>query len=381
MKRFFASTFSGFVCCLVFARVGVAAPTPTPTPPRYLCPNGVSYVTNCAGITNASHTVCIVTLPGSGCCAPGTCLNGACNAAATQTACNDGNVCTNDDCTTRGGGDPAHQWDPLCSVISYQPDGTVCDADANQCTLDFCHGGACLYSGSNLLCTPGQCQVASCLPATGCHYDPMPNNPPVACDDGNDCTTGEHCVSGTCMDGVKHPGAQCLNGQPCNQGTCSATGVCQNRTPLPNGTLCDPDGNKCKVNLCNSGTCVYQYPLNCLDGLDCTVGETCDPATGCKPPTGVQPAGTACWEGNRCHPGTCNGIDGTCSNRTYLPLGAHCDTNPCTDDACVLINGQEYCHINGCIAGAVCTTCGGGSCGTSIDQVAGYPCLCQDVLP
>lgn len=117
------------------------------------------------------------------------CLDGACS--GTPIDCDDGNVCTNDSCgaagcanTPVGNGVPSNCFIPHggvgCDIASCQ--GCVCGMDPFCC--DTAWDGICANEAAN------QC-AASC-----------PQITPTLCDDGNDCTQGDVCVSGSCQGGA-----------------------------------------------------------------------------------------------------------------------------------------------------------------------------------
>ncbi|HET8948130.1 MAG TPA: hypothetical protein VFQ07_14225, partial [Candidatus Polarisedimenticolia bacterium] len=94
-------------------------------------------------------------------------------------ACDDGNPCTTDTCTSTAG----------CSHQAL-PDGTTC-SDGNLCTVgDVCRTGAC--SAQPKSCDDGAlCTVDVCQPSTGqCSHGPVP------CDDGDACTV-DSCLGTT----------------------------------------------------------------------------------------------------------------------------------------------------------------------------------------
>jgi len=233
--------------------------------------------------------------PGDQCHNQGTCdpNTGQCSTPnkPNGTPCNDGNACTTSDQCTGGscGGTPVtctpldqcHQagtCDPntgLCSNPT-QPNGTPCN-DGNACTTgDQCTGGSC--GGAFITCTPlDQChQAGTCDPNTGlCSNPTQPNGTP--CNDGNACTTGDHCTGGACGGTA----VTCTPLDQCHQaGTCdSNTGQCSN--PLqPDNTPCN-DGNVCTINdKCTNGTCSGSL-MTCGDGIvEASCGEQCDPPGG-----------------------------------------------------------------------------------------------------
>ncbi len=114
-----------------------------------------------------------------------------------------------------------------------------CPTDGDPCTTD--------------LCTPD-----------GCSYPVVPNDPPVACDDGLVCTTSDSCVNGGCA-GVA---VVCGPGDIC---TIDGTGVC-----------IEPDGCVYETISCDP----FQFyvavkrPDGTLGSVSCTLGATIECETG-----------------------------------------------------------------------------------------------------
>lgn len=97
--------------------------------------------------------------------------------------CDDGITCTNDDC------------DPATSACSH-PFNTAPCSDGSACTKDdLCAGGVC--TGATLDCNDGNpCTTDACDPAAGCKHGPIDGG---TCDDSNPCTTADVCKVGTCV--------------------------------------------------------------------------------------------------------------------------------------------------------------------------------------
>jgi hypothetical protein len=130
-----------------------------------------------------------------------------------------------------------------------------CDDD-NPCTKDKCDQSA------------GRCEFKP--HDFGNHY-----GQPVACDDGNACTTADVCHAGVCAG-----------------------------TNLPDDTTCS-DGDSCtRSDTCQAGACTGANPLVCSASDQCHQAGTCNPASGvCSDP--AAPDGTACTDTATCAADVC----------------------------------------------------------------------------
>ncbi len=223
------------------------------------------------------------------------------------TGCDDGASCTKDDACDAAG--------------QCKGQGLDCD-DGLACTVDECDGAVCV--------SPKPLKPATCLIEGVClgAGQPNPKNPceacapaiattawtpvtgPVACDDGNVCTTKDICAQGKC------------EGSDLN--------------------ACDDD-NGCTVDSCDPGS---GTPAGCVHTA--SVGATCDDLSACT-------ANDACDDA------------GKCTGKALTP--ADCDDqNECTVDACPDAKGCTHAHaVNGapCSADALeCTVdqCVNGTC-------------------
>jgi hypothetical protein len=239
-----------------------------------------------------------------------------------------------------------------CSPITSCPAGDNCGTIPNGC------GGTLSCGGT---CTPiDQCHVASCV-SNVCTNAAATNG--TACNDANACTTGEVCTSGTCGGGTP---VTCTASDQCHvAGTCNpATGVCSNPA-ASNGTACN-DGNACTSgDVCTSGTC-GGTAVTCTASDQCHVAGTCNPVNGvCSNPAANN--GTACNDGNACTTsdvctsGTCGGTAVTCTASDQCHLAGTCNpaNGVCSNPA--KSNGTACNDGNLCTTGDVCTsgTCGG----------------------
>ena len=180
-----------------------------------------------------------------------TCQGGKCGGINKN--CNDGKACTADSCDAKSGvclnavivgcgGNCAVDSDckddgSACSVefcnatkkcdIKSAIDGVSCN-DGLVCTgTDVCKGGACAGTvkdcSDNNVCTDDKCE-----PSKGVCF--WVNNA-VGCEDGNPCTSNDHCSGGKCSTGLVK---NCDDGKKCTADSCDAqTGKCVNAV-IPN---------------------------------------------------------------------------------------------------------------------------------------------------
>ncbi len=328
--------------------------------------------------------------------------------SACPTACDDGNLCTDDVCpdgTCRhpfnaapcvADGNPCTRdacLDGACQAI--EPDGTACDDDGNDCTLDECRAGACVHEplpagtscgdeGSE--CTTDVCRDGACI------HDPLPEG--TLCSSDLEACTVDACRGGTCVHDPLPEGHRCDIGSdnPCTFGSCQ-TGMC-NWEEAPDGTPCD-DGDPCtQGETCTLEECRGEFH-ECRPTA-CQKSSACDGSGGCV--VEPQPLGTACgaaWcDGDRLldAPG-CNG-EGACVSgaaRDCAPFGCRdgaclvactgpkdCDADAqCLSGACVpRVNDGAACAVDGDCGSGHCgngTCCASGDCCTSVgDCPAAY---------
>lgn len=174
------------------------------------------------GALQANVCGCKCPTAGGGCAAPGEdvdqCVTCGTDGPQAKTGgCADGDLCTNDACSTlgicvstpkgcgtntcrRGVCDPA---DGSCSTVPRN-EGMACADDGLSCTADVCRSGSCAH----------EADAASCAVDAACWVDadPNPNNVCEVCDpaqsttawsalpDGTNCGTGGlKCSAGVCM--------------------------------------------------------------------------------------------------------------------------------------------------------------------------------------
>ncbi len=316
-------------CELSDAPDGTACTGPDPCTKAQTCQSGT-----CTGGTpkcTEHPSPCIATScdPDDGGCL-NSALSGPCddgNVCTTDDACGAG-LCRGQPVSCLGDDPPCAPV--LCDgftgtcVPEVVATGTSCD-DGTPCTvLDRCEGGLC--TGPPACPDDGSsCTVESCDALTAaCSSVTLPDD--AACDDGDLCTGLGSCVEGQCGKGAIAPCPD--DGSACTLETCaSAAGGCVS-VPFPDGADCD-DGDACTVGeSCASGTCEGGAGRLCPgDAANCQVG-VCDTATGC----GLALAsdgeacddGEPCTAGDACSGGQCGGAPATCES-----------PSPCATVACV----------------------------------------------
>ncbi len=173
---------------------------------------------------------------GSPCTTKDTCAGGTC-VGGPAPGCDDGDICTNDSCSSSVG-------------CTHDANTQPCDDGSSCTTSDVCSGGVCTGNDPLPCDDDNVCTTEICDPVTGCgHVDNTAD-----CDDGDACTVGDVCGGGSCTPGdpvVCPVPDQCHDAGTCDPGT----GTCS--TPeKPDGTGCD-DGNSCTIgDACHGGVCV-----------------------------------------------------------------------------------------------------------------------------
>ena len=244
-------------------------------------------------------------------------------------------------------------------------DGDCADRfdDLRQCELAACVGGTCVKAAApsdvpcedgNLCTTGDHCDARNCVSGT-----------PVDCDDGIDCTA-DACDEATgCVQTPRNN--QCSDGNVCTADVCSPTGGCANP---PQANACD-DGDACTLgDSCAGGECVG-IPQSCSDNNPCNGVETCDPDRGCvagPPPVcdngifcdGVEycdqmngecrsPGALTCEDDDPCTAGVCNEATDSCGQE-FDPTLPDCDATPCTaDTAAADCEDADVCTIDECV--------------------------------
>ncbi len=328
--------------------------------------NGVESCLPAKGCIGGKPLVCSDSNP----CTDDSCdSKGGCQYVPNQAACDDGNLCTQNESCIQGkcAGGTAIPCDDanLCTDDSCDPavgcihklNEAPCN-DGNLCTQnDHCHLGGCI-GGDALPCNDANpCTSDACDPKAGCQFKAASG----ACDDGNQCTTGDHCENGLCaITGI----LPCDDGNVCTDDSCDAKLGCVN---VANTIACE-DGTVCTVgDACANKVCVPGTPLSCNDSNPCT-DDSCDVKLGCLHANNT----VACNDANLCTP-----FD-KCANGACVGTGTvDCnDGNVCTNDSCD--------PLQGCVHAANTVVCDDGSKCTTSDACkdkacqGGPPLACDD---
>ncbi len=207
------------------------------------------------GTANANNGTSCTVMSAAGVCTDGACVPVATCANADD--CDDGNVCTVDDCIEQ-------------SCTHLPNDGVPCSVSDG--VPGVCGGGACTGLCDDVVCaSTSDCIVSgTCDAQTGaCIWQFQP--PASVCDDdgGNvcdgigrcvECTEAEQCVSSR----------QCVENGVCNQDT----NACETGNPVSIDTPCTEDrGRFCD----GTGNCV-----ECNADAQCADGETCNASKRCQ---------------------------------------------------------------------------------------------------
>ncbi len=264
--------------------------------------------------------------------------------------CNDLNPCTVDSCAPDLG-------------CQYDPSDGQCDDD-NECTVgESCQEGDCVPAGLTNCDDDNVCTTDSCNPDSGCLH--LLNQAP--CNDGDVCTTGDHCHLGECIGGGE---LACNDGNPCTDDACDSNEGC---TFTPNADDCD-DSNACtNGDVCKLGWCLPGPAITCNDNKLCT-DDSCDPESGCVYPNNTLPCDddNACTDGDKCGGGVC--VAG--------PALDCDDNNPCTTDSCDSESGCTHVFNDlPCNDANACTTnefCNLGVCGGGVAVVCNDENICTD---
>lgn len=331
----------------------------------------------------------------------GTCSEGDCSYASTETACNFG--CDQGNCLP----------DPCLAVTCDAPPSPSCESPTQLRTYDkvgSCTGGSCDYTSRLIACN---CQNNACA-VDPCQSVTCDSPPAAACKDP--ATLTSYAKSGTCKAGSCSYTASdkaCTFG--CENGACKAdpcTGISCNQPPA---SICKDANTKTTYaakGSCSAGNCAYTATnspcaFGCENGAckaDPCAGVTCNqpPAATCKDPsTKTTYAGKgSCSAGNcgytatdavcafgcqngACNPDPCAGV--TCNQ----PPTALCKddntkttyaaTGTCSDGDCSYKSTNTACGSNKlCEGDGICSVCSADdACGANCTACSGNTPKCK----
>ncbi|MBW2700517.1 MAG: hypothetical protein JRF33_06825, partial [Deltaproteobacteria bacterium] len=330
----------------------------------------------------------------------GACLAGECNGTELVAGCADGNVCTLDQCDVAGCSNTpvmdgtecglrycdALAWmSPTCLAGNCSDIGLVqsCD-DGNICTIDDCDAAmGCSYVDNNVSCDDlDACTMDDTCSGGSCTGAPL--------DADGDTYVSDACGGSDCndLDPLIHPGVFegplgaliCSDGidNDCDELIDDDDGTCLQCLSDPD---CD-DGDVCNgAETCVGVDCVAGTPLACDDELFCNGIETCDPVLGCLP--GVNPCPQTQCKTCQEAEDTCFDSAGTsCEDDLYCTLTDTCDgsgnclgaDSPCQVDQ-VCHESTDTCEAGGCGGQMDCTPCNDGLFCTADDFCIEGECL------
>ena len=269
-------------------------------------------------------------------------------------SCDDGNICTDDDCLEPGGCDHT----PVAGCCNEPAD---CD-DSDSCTEDVCNANVCENNAiadcclndadcdDGKLCTADSCSGpgGSCAHAKifdCCEFD-------ADCDDSLGCTIDSCQVADALCLHEQQAGAcctsnsQCADSNPCTIDSCNlSTGACSNSL-MPNCCVGDGDCQKpdpCSSVQCDNGSCSNSSIADCcIEDGDCADDDPCT-ANSCQ------------LSSNTCSSAA---IDGCCKTDTDCTPSTACDIASCDvqSNSCVETTKAGCCQSNGdCDDGDGCT--------------------------
>ena len=151
-------------------------------------------------------------------------------------------TCADGDACTLDGCDA----DKGCLFTALDGEQAACE-DGDLCTSgDHCGAGACVAGGPTSCDDGNVCTDDSCTALLGCAH--QANQAP--CSDDDACTTGDTCAASTCLSGAAK---DCSDGTPCTDDVCASKDAGCSHTP--NAAACD-DGSACTTaDACTAGVC------------------------------------------------------------------------------------------------------------------------------
>lgn len=260
--------------------------------------------------------------------------------------CYQNESCINGDCVANAPNpNPTRGTRALCEPCSAHEDCAESDALCLQLfdSTEMVCGRACVNDNS---CPSGYVcaeltdrEGSQCIPATN-----SCQSPPGTCRAHADCTDGQRCQDGACVDapapGTCEAAADCETGQRCLDNTC---------VPGCNSSV-DCSG----ATVCSNGICTPSDRVQCRFSADCAEAKTCVDATCLDSCSDTEP----CAQGFVCQSGFCfeepeGGMPpSSCAASCECPSGLSCDTETST---CVERPAPEACAVScDCPSGQTC---------------------------
>lgn len=316
------------------------------------------------------------------------CAGGACPVAVGQN-CDDGNPCTTDTCKASTGCSNVARNGQQCAAgrcelgTFYAPsicqadfcppqDSTYCD-DGNICTQDNCSPqGGCLTPPANgVTCGDARCEALIFFPKAICNASLCPTPVTQNCNDNNVCTN-DSCTLTGCLNA-----ANTLDCADTN--LCTENDKCQNKLCKP-GTQknCD-DGLACTIDSCttSTGVCKHAHVGYCVIDNQCYQDGQADPNNPCRVCSSTM-SPTAWVPGQNGYPcadypnGAAECLGGECIYSCNLNLG-DCDLGLENGCEANLLNDPDYC--SDCFTDCGTQVCSWGVCA---DNCAGDLLLCAN---
>ena len=248
---------------------------------------------------------------------------------------------------------------------------------------------------SNDDCGLGVCVLGACVDLSA-----IPGLTDQSCETDEDCSEGESCILGYCVDQGQINGDECVQDQDCERDNAVCfLGRCwggNDPTPCTSDEDCRPD------QICRDGECGGGFYEICKSDNDCGEDMVCLGGRCLPPDTRTCETNEECYEGELCLAGYCVGgipQENRCEDDYDCSPGQECILGFCTTrcqsdadctggDSCVLgtciglpspgarCNTSEDCDGGFCIAGR-CWGGGPQSCRTNSDCPPGQECIMQ----
>ncbi len=256
------------------------------------------------------------------------------------------------------------------------PTPTTCSTDDDCSSGEVCLSGTCVTAGS----AGTGCQMDNdCLNPLICIVN-VCQQPPTTCSTDSDCSSGEVCLNGSCV-ASGSAGTNCQMDNDCLNPLICTANICQQP---PTGCIIDSDCSSGEV--CLNGSCAASGSVgtpctadqNCSAGLFCASDETCQILTGCRDDNDC-PNDQICLADGTCVPqgstGTPCTMDANCNTGLICGIDATCQIPPPLPPGTCRTNADcmtdQVCTNSRCVGtlGARCTQ--NADCDTDLTCIAG----------